>query len=118
MDRFPSSLIPFAFAHQDIAWDTQSDLSIDTSAFRAAFGSYPLRIFLERGDLIPKKVSGFAPGMGDERFGLRQFQFEFILQGRFDLLFDLFGFCLWPNKAEQEVICVATVSEAAKVGVV
>jgi hypothetical protein len=118
VDRFPSSLVPFAFAHQDIAWDTQSDLSIDTSAFRTAFGRCPLRIFVERGDLIPKKVSSFAPRMGDECFGLGQVQSEFILQERFDLLFDLFGFCLWPHKTEQEVICVATVSEATKVWVV
>ncbi len=96
MDRFSSSLVSFAFAHQYIAWDTESDLSIDTAAFRATFGHCPLRIFVERGDLIPKKVSGFAPRMGDERFGLGQVQSEFILQERFDLLFDLFGFCLWP----------------------
>jgi len=118
VDRFPSSLVPFAFAHQDVTWHTQSDLSIDTSAFRATLGSCPLRIFVERADLIPQKVSRFAPRMGDERFGLGQFQFEFIVQERFDLLFDLFGFCLWPYKTEQEVVCVATVSQATKVWVV
>ena len=118
MDRFPPSLVAAAFAHQYFAWHTQSDLSIDTAAFRATFGRCPLRIFVERGDLISKKVSSFAPRMGDERFGLGQFQFEFILQERFDLLFDLFGLCLWPYKTEQEVICVATVSEATKVWVV
>jgi hypothetical protein len=118
VDRFPSSLVPSAFAHQYIAWDTQSDLSIDTAAFRATFGRGALRIFVECSDLIPKKVSGFAPRMGDECFGLGQFQSEFILQERFDLLFDLFGFCLWPHKTEQEVVCVTAVSEATKVWVV
>lgn len=117
MDRFPPSLVAAAFAQQYLAWHTQSDLSIDTAAFRATCGRCPLRIFVERDDLIPKKVSGFAPRMGDERFGLGQFQSEFLLQERFDLLFDLFGFCLWPDKTEQEVVCVATVSEATEVWV-
>src|SRR6266480_2715913 len=74
MDRFPPPLIAAAFAHQYLAWHTQSDLSIDTAAFCATLGRCPLRILVECADLIPKEVSSFAPRMGDERFGLGQFQ--------------------------------------------
>jgi len=88
--RFAMSHVALAFLLYHFFRYSKSYRSIETSAFPTALGSYLLFVSLSDSDLISQKSCRFVPRMSDERFCFREFQLEFFLQVRSDLLLEFF----------------------------
>src|SRR5215831_94160 len=93
-------------------------MAVDTAALCSACAVLrPFAIFLSDRDFVAEKSCRAASRMRDERLFLREFELEFCVQERSELLFDLFGFCFRSGKTEHEIIGVPTISEPSVVWV-
>jgi len=55
---------------------------------------------------VAEKPGGLCRCVGNQRFLLRQFKLELLLQKHFQALLDFLRFFLWPGKSQAEVICI------------
>ena len=56
-------------------------------------------VALEGGNLLPEELRLFRARMGNERFGLGEFQLEVFVEEHPNLAFELFGFLFGANKS-------------------
>ena len=86
-------LVSLTLVFNDFFWHPQSNASIEGPSI----SSISVRIFLEDMNVIVEKPRCFRSCMGDQGFGLREFQLEFLLQERSQALLDFLCFLLWAN---------------------
>jgi len=61
---------------------------------------------------VAKEMGSVCPSVGDRRFLLGEGEFQ-LTQHLTQVVFDFLGFFTWSGKAEQDIICISTVSEAS-----
>ncbi len=72
-------------------------------------GCAPL-VPVEDPQLIAQEVGRLCPGMGDQRFRVRQFQLECVAQERRQLGFDRLSLGPWPGKPKEKIIGIRIAS--------
>ena len=69
-------------------------------------------------EVVAEKPRATGPCVGDQRFGVAQFQLEVVVQERSKLVFNGLSFGFWAGKSDKPIIGVANIPKAAKGGVV
>src|SRR6266540_6617345 len=106
--------LPHVFATvgwNDVVWNAQADCAINATLSALVVG-------VEGVDVIAKKSSATRAGVGDERFGVAQFQLEVVMEVVGKLVLDGLRFGFGTSKSDQPIISVANVPQAAEVGIV
>jgi len=67
---------------------------------------------------IVEKPRGFCPGMGNQGFGLGEFQLEGLTQEVSQPLLDGLCFRLWTDETQQKIIGIPTIPQPSVVWVV
>src|SRR5258707_12122508 len=70
-------------------------------------------IALEGGEFIAKELRLFRSRMGNERFGLREFQFELFVQEYPNVSLNLFCFLFGANEPYEPIISVPAIPESS-----
>jgi hypothetical protein len=98
--------VPRAFGRDHLPGHAQPDPAVDRPA-----ASGELSIVVLDDDLVAEEPRRAGAGVGDQRLGLRQLQREFVVQELTEATFDLLSFGSWAGEPEQDVICVADVTQ-------
>jgi hypothetical protein len=95
MDRSVVSHVALALLLDDRLRKTEFHFSIEHPSF--VVRSLTCIVALEDGQFVAEEPGLLRTRMGDERFGLGEFQLELLLQEQSYLALDLLGFFLWPD---------------------
>jgi hypothetical protein len=106
VNRFLAAEVAGTFRLHNGLRHFQPDPAVDA----AVTASIELVVVVEAYDFVAEKTRGVCPRVGDQGFGLREFQFEMIAQEFFDGTFDLFGFASWAAETEQPIVGIADVA--------
>lgn len=109
MRRFSPLFVAVTFLLQNFSRYSQSYPSVDAPFFNAFYKTL-LRIVLMDSDFVTQKACCFTSRMGNERFGFRKLQLEFLVEEGSNFLFDFFCFFFRASEAEEKVVSVSTIS--------
>jgi len=106
--RFAASLVDRRFRSHDRSGYSQTNLTIDAAV--PAFIAFV--VVVEHVDFVAKEPGRLTPRVGNRRFCLGEGQFQ-RMQYRPQLAFDFLGFIAWSGEPQEDIIGIATVSEAS-----
>lgn len=117
VDRLTIFQVRLTFRLHHISWNSEADLAIDTSALGSAFGHRAFVVIVQGRHFVSEKAGCFASGVGDQGFGFREVKPQLFPKECPNGCFNLLSFRFCPSEAEQKVVGVTTLAQAAKGGI-